>query len=70
MAKKQTKNKAPSKRWEKYEVQGDSLNRKAKFCPKCGDGFFMAEHKGRLTCGKCGYTEFSSQKKQEEPKEE
>ena len=58
MAKKQTKNKAPSKRWESYEIQGDSLKRKKKFCIKCGPGYFMAEHKDRLTCGKCGYTEF------------
>ena len=58
MAKKKVKNKAPSKRWEKYEVSGDSAKRKSKFCIKCGDGFFMAEHKDRATCGKCGYTEF------------
>ena len=58
MAKKQTKNKVPSKRWEKYEASGDGLKRKSKFCPKCGEGFFMAEHKNRSTCGKCGYTEF------------
>lgn len=56
--KKDIKNKAPSKRWEKYEVSGDSLKRKSNFCPKCGDGFFMSEHKDRSTCGKCGYTEF------------
>jgi small subunit ribosomal protein S27Ae len=27
-------------------------------CPKCGPGFFMAEHSNRKSCGKCGYTEF------------
>ncbi len=26
-------------------------------CPKCGPGFFMALHKNRTSCGKCGYTE-------------
>jgi small subunit ribosomal protein S27Ae len=55
---KPAKNKAPSKKYEKYTVSGDKLERKAKFCVKCGPGFFMAEHKDRLTCGKCGYTEF------------
>ena len=60
MAKKQTKNKAPSKRYEKYEVAGDSVKRKSKFCIKCGPGHFMAEHKDRYTCGKCGYTEFKT----------
>ncbi|MCL4403612.1 MAG: 30S ribosomal protein S27ae [Candidatus Marsarchaeota archaeon] len=27
-----------------------------KMCPKCGSK--MADHKNRLSCGKCGYTEF------------
>ena len=26
-------------------------------CPKCGPGSFMAIHKNRTHCGKCGYTE-------------
>ena len=43
---------------ELYEIQGDKLIRKKKTCPKCGDGVFMAEHADRLSCGKCGYTEF------------
>lgn len=30
---------------------------KNKSCPKCGPGVFMANHKDRLSCGKCGYTE-------------
>ncbi|MCD6403782.1 MAG: 30S ribosomal protein S27ae, partial [Nanoarchaeota archaeon] len=24
----------------------------------CGPGVFLAEHKDRFSCGKCGYTEF------------
>jgi len=40
-----------------YEVTGDALKRKNKSCPKCGVGVFMASHKDRWTCGKCGYTE-------------
>ncbi len=59
MAKKQTKNKVPSKRWEAYEVQGDKLVRKKKLSPKA-EGCFMAEHKDRYTCGKTGYTEFKA----------
>ena len=50
-----------------YEVKEDTLIRKKKTCPKCGDGVFLAEHSNRLSCGKCGYTEF---KKKEEPKKE
>lgn len=45
------------KKSTQYEVSEDSVKRKAKFCPKCGAGVFMAEHKNRRTCGKCGYTE-------------
>jgi len=43
---------------EYYEVGGDSVTRKRKSCPRCGPGAWLAEHKGRLYCGKCGYTEF------------
>jgi len=41
-----------------YEIKGDKVIRKRKFCPRCGEGVFLAEHKDRRTCGKCGYTEF------------
>ena len=51
------KKKITSKVWKNYEVAGSSLKRKNKICPKCGEGTFMAEHKDRLTCGKCGYME-------------
>lgn len=26
-------------------------------CPKCGPGMFLAAHKDRFSCGKCGYME-------------
>jgi ubiquitin-small subunit ribosomal protein S27Ae len=41
-----------------YKVQGDKVTRTKRDCPRCGKGTFMAEHKDRLTCGKCGFTEF------------
>jgi len=41
-----------------YEIKGESVERKRRSCPKCGPGILMAEHKNRLNCGKCGYTEF------------
>ncbi len=28
-----------------------------KFCPKCGSGVKLADHKDRRSCGKCGYFE-------------
>jgi small subunit ribosomal protein S27Ae len=43
---------------EFYEIQENKIIRKRKICPKCGNGIFMAEHSNRLSCGKCGYTEF------------
>ena len=30
--------------------------KKGRFCPKCGKAR-LAEHKDRLSCGKCGYME-------------
>lgn len=56
MAKKQRKKKKTSKRYELYESKGE-LKRKNKFCPKCGEGIFLAKHKDRLVCGKCSYME-------------
>ncbi len=41
-----------------YEIKGDKVVRNRKFCPRCGEGVFLAEHGDRRTCGKCGYTEF------------
>ncbi len=49
--------------------KGDSIQRKRKSCPKCGAGVFMAQHKGRITCGKCHYSEFELKKKKEPKKE-
>lgn len=67
--KKQTKNKRPSKLWEKYKVEGNNLAR-AKTCPKCGAGYFLAEHKDRLYCGKCHYAEFKGKPKEVEKEDE
>jgi len=43
---------------EFYDVSGDKIKRTKPVCPRCGNGVFLAEHKDRLSCGKCGYTEF------------
>ncbi len=42
---------------EQYDTSSGVIKRKAKFCPKCGPGVFLAEHKDRAACGKCGYME-------------
>ncbi len=59
---KKVKPKAPKRRIQVhtlYKVEGETLTRLRKECPRCGRGYFMAEHKGRLTCGNCGYTTFT-----------
>ena len=40
-----------------YKISGDKLERASRFCPKCGPGIFMANHKDRYSCGACGYME-------------
>jgi small subunit ribosomal protein S27Ae len=47
---------------EIFKVEGDKIVRQRKNCPKCGDGVFLADHKDRASCGKCGYTEFKTKK--------
>ena len=37
---------------------GQLFSKGNKSCPKCGSGFFMGIHNNRISCGKCGYTEF------------
>ncbi len=58
MAKKKVKNKTPSQKYKKYSVENNKVTRKQS-CPKCGPGIFLAEHKDRKTCGKCGFTTFN-----------
>jgi len=41
-----------------YKVTGNKAEKIKPTCPKCGPGIFMATHKDRVSCGKCGYTEF------------
>ncbi|MDD3083849.1 MAG: 30S ribosomal protein S27ae [Candidatus ainarchaeum sp.] len=49
--------KQKTKKSKKYSITGDTIKINGKFCPKCGAGIFMAAHKDRNACGKCGYTE-------------
>ena len=56
------------KKYEFFKVEGDKINRIRRHCPKCGPAVFLAEHKDRFGCGKCGYTEFKGgSRKQPEP---
>ena len=40
-----------------YEQTASGIKASKPSCPKCGPGFFMAVHKDRRLCGKCGYME-------------
>ncbi len=55
--KKKPRTTKSAKKWEMYEITDGKVKRKNKICPKCGPGVFMAKHKDRWTCGRCGYTE-------------
>ena len=70
MGKKPHKNKATSKKYTKYKIDGDKITRE-RFCPRCGPGVFLMNSQGRVYCGKCHYSEFETgeAKKAEEKKE-
>ena len=53
------------KKIEFFKVEGNKITRNRRHCPKCGPGVFIAEHKDRFSCGKCGYTEFKVSLKKE-----
>ena len=59
--KKPHKNKPTSEKWKRFVLVGEKVTR-AKNCPRCGPGIFLAVHTNRLTCGKCAYTEFTQKK--------
>ena len=56
------KDKKDSQVYKFYKIDGNSIERIKRDCPRCGKGVFMAVHKDRLTCGKCGFTEFNKKK--------
>jgi len=57
-APKASKKKASPKVWQFYKIEGEKLIRLKKECPRCGRGYFLADHVDRYTCGKCGYTQY------------
>ena len=55
------------KKGDAYKIDGDTVSKNKKFCPKCGPGVFMADHGTRIHCGRCGYTEFTTSKIEKKP---
>ncbi len=41
-----------------YKVEEGKLKRLLPFCERCGQGYFMADHGDRYTCGHCGFTRY------------
>ncbi|MBU1051241.1 MAG: 30S ribosomal protein S27ae [Nanoarchaeota archaeon] len=60
--KKPHKNKPTGKKYSHYSIENGSIKRNKKHCPRCGPGTFLANHKNRLYCGWCKYTEFGEKK--------
>jgi ubiquitin-small subunit ribosomal protein S27Ae len=64
MAAKEVKGKTKKRsRQVKIYALYNTPGKKSQSCPKCGPGVFLANHKDRLTCGKCGYMEMKTSKK-------
>ena len=59
MAKKHKKPRKQMQVWKIYDSKTGTLARKTTSCPKCGPGVFLAKHKDRKSCGRCGYTEMA-----------
>jgi ribosomal protein S27AE len=58
-ARKPKKPKVSPKVYKFYAInQQGKVEKLRRECPRCGRGVFMAQHKDRLHCGKCGYTEW------------
>ena len=49
--------------WKKYKVENGKVVRLNEFCPKCGDGTFLAKSGNRIWCGKCGWSKIAIEKK-------
>jgi len=46
-------------RYKHYTIEGDKAVSQKRHCPRCGPGVFLATHSDRVSCGKCGFTEFN-----------
>ena len=45
-----------------FKLEEGKVKRTRKCCPRCGEGFFLADHGDRLYCGHCHYTEWKKVK--------
>jgi len=67
MAEPAGKKKSGVKKSTVYKIEGSSISRLKKMCPRCGAGNFLAEHANRFHCGRCKYTIFKKQEPAAQP---
>jgi small subunit ribosomal protein S27Ae len=41
-----------------YKIEDGKIVRLLPVCDRCGQGFYMASHKDRYSCGQCGFTKY------------
>jgi len=56
------KKKVPLAALKYYRIDGNTVTRLRPECPSCGPSVFMAVHKDRVHCGKCGRTKLPQAK--------
>jgi small subunit ribosomal protein S27Ae len=44
--------------YTRYKVDDKGLTRLRPYCERCGQGYFMADHGNRYSCGHCGFTRY------------
>jgi len=44
--------------YTRYKVDEKGLTRLRPYCERCGQGYFMADHGDRYSCGHCGFTRY------------
>ncbi|MCL7383084.1 MAG: 30S ribosomal protein S27ae [Thaumarchaeota archaeon] len=44
-------------------MKSNILSKLVVFCPRCGEGYIMAEHEDRYYCGNCHFTKFKTAEK-------
>ncbi len=68
MTEKPAKEKKTKKRrkgvFSYYKTDEKKLERLRPFCERCGQGYFMADHSDRYTCGHCGFTRYKQPEKE------
>jgi small subunit ribosomal protein S27Ae len=61
--KSEKKKKQEKKFFTLYKIEGDKAVRLRPVCERCGQGYFMADHGNRYTCGHCGFTRYKPTEK-------